>query len=70
MTVKDVRVQQGAECGSDHFLLRAALFFNNNMGKQIKEEDRKELLQSKEVFKPCNPESLKDESTKFLVIKL
>ena len=58
----DVRVHRGAECGTDHYLLRARIFFPIKIHPVTKPENyAKEVPETK-----YNIDSLKDNSTAFL----
>lgn len=64
LKVQDVKVQRGASCGSDHYLVRAKLFFSFkhqvNKGKDVNEPNQ--VTQ----WPKYNLDSLFDESTRFL----
>ena len=58
----DVKVWRGAEYGSDHFLVKSIMDIKYH-NERVRQEDQN--LNS-EIPKPCNLDSLRDESTSFL----
>lgn len=65
LKAQDVRVYRGAECGSDHFMVKAIVLLQY---KKTNNENQSKLSVHKAITKPdqYNLESLRHESTQFL----
>lgn len=61
--VQNVRVYRGAECGSDHFLLKAQVYLKHITNGSKSENTNKSKKESNQTY---NINSLKEDSTKFL----
>lgn len=64
LKIVDVKVQRGAECGTDHHLLRGRIFFKYK--KYIPQQHNSGVVNVSKEIKTFNLESLKHESTQFL----
>lgn len=66
LRIQDVRVQRGADCGSDHFLLRGKLLATYTAVKETKTENENKNTKQMKTTIRYNLKSLLDPSIRFL----
>jgi hypothetical protein len=61
---QDVKVMRGAECGSDHYMVRGKLLFKYK--PPLKNESPEKGINEKHTYPKYNIDSLQQDSVKFL----